>query len=204
MPTLCGKWGPVGWSYATFGITALWICHKSASCLWQPKKPSPPYQIHPNYSLTALQTTSNLLPGPQASRQYFIYLTLTITPHLFHHHHSSGNPAASTASDPHRQHSIHSRHLASIQINPADMLLINLHNVATMRRWGASKEPIITGDVSISILINCFPIHSMSQNTAVDTKYNTPLEEKCATKQYNGAEDEMVRITLLKNLSNCS
>ena len=37
----------------------------------------------------------------------------------------------------------------------------------------------------------------MNQNTAADTNNNTPMEENCATKQYNGAEDEMVRITVL-------
>ena len=154
MPTSCGKWGPVGWLYATFGITALRICHKSASRPWWTKKPSPPYQIHPNYSLTALQTTSHLLPRPQESRQYIIYLTPTIIPNVFHHHRSPGDPAASTASAPHRPHLIHSRHLATTRIDPADMLLINLHDVATMRRRQTGKEPTITGDVSISIIIN--------------------------------------------------
>ena len=182
MPTLCGKWGRVGWSYATFGITALRICHKSASCPWRTKKPSPPYQIHPNYSLTALQTTSHFLPRPQASCQYFIYFTPTIIPHLFHHHRSSGNPAASTASDPHWPHLIHSRHLASAQINHTDTLLINLHNVATMRWQQASKEPIVTCNVSLSILIHCFAIHRRNWNMATDMNNNTPMEENCATK----------------------
>ncbi len=37
----------------------------------------------------------------------------------------------------------------------------------------------------------------MNQNAATDTNNNTQMEETSATKQYNGAEDEMVRITVI-------
>ena len=37
----------------------------------------------------------------------------------------------------------------------------------------------------------------MNQNAAADANNNTPMEENWATKQYIGAEDEMVRITVL-------
>ena len=37
----------------------------------------------------------------------------------------------------------------------------------------------------------------MNQNAAADTNNNTPTEENWATKQYNGAEDEMVKISVL-------
>ena len=37
----------------------------------------------------------------------------------------------------------------------------------------------------------------MNRNAVTDTNDITPMEENCATEQYNGAEDEMVRITVL-------
>lgn len=56
---------------------------------------------------------------------------------------------------------------------------------------------MITGNVSISNIIYCFAIHRMNRNTATDRNDITPMEENWAPEQYNGAEDEMVRITVL-------
>ena len=55
---------------------------------------------------------------------------------------------------------------------------------------------MITGNVSISNIIYCFAIHRMNRNAVADTNDITPMEENCALEQYNGAEDEMVRITV--------
>ena len=56
---------------------------------------------------------------------------------------------------------------------------------------------MITGNVSISNIIYCFAIHRMNRNAATDRNDITPMEENWAPEQYNGAEDEMVRITVL-------
>ena len=37
----------------------------------------------------------------------------------------------------------------------------------------------------------------MNRNAIADTNDITPMEENCAPEQYNGAEDVMVRITVL-------
>ena len=44
----------------------------------------------------------------------------------------------------------------------------------------------------------------MNQNAAADTNNNTSMEESCPTEQYNGAKDDMVRITVLNIFRICS
>ena len=80
---------------------------------------------------------------------------------------------------------------------PRGCTIIKLKDAATNRRKQAGKKPMITGNVSISHIIYCFAIHRMNWNAAADRNDITPMEENWAPEQYNGAEDEMVRITVL-------